>query len=372
MTGYYSVQRIRDAEEATGLLSSGVLMARAANGVAQTVLAELRERCGEVYGRRVGLVIGAGNNGGDALYAGAILAGRGVDCQALLLSPDKTHTEGLTAYRKAGGRVVDELSGDLDVVLDAVVGLGGSGPLRPNAAEVFAAVDAPVVAVDLPSGIDPDTGVVNDPHVRADVSVTFGEPRLAHLLTAPECGRVDVIDIGLDLSEPDVESLSDGRVGGLWPVPGPHDDKYTQGVVGIVAGSGVYPGAALLCTQAAVAATSGMTRYVGPAAHDVVNHRPEVVAAEHLDDAGRAQAWWSAPASAPTRGRTISSSRSWRPTSPCWWTPTASPFWPRVPLYCAGARHPRSSHRTRASSRASPVTRWATTASPRSGVWPSN
>ena len=51
-----------------------------------------------------------------------------------------------------------------------------------------------------------------------------------------------------------------------WPVPGPHDDKYTQGVTGVMAGSATYPGAAILCTGAAVAATSGMVRYAGPAA----------------------------------------------------------------------------------------------------------
>ncbi|MFT3714585.1 MAG: NAD(P)H-hydrate dehydratase [Gordonia sp. (in: high G+C Gram-positive bacteria)] len=299
MTGYFSVEKIRAAEEATGdLLTSGALMARAANGVARVALGELRARGAGIYGRTVGLVIGAGNNGGDALYAGAILAGRGVACHAVLLAPDKTHADALAAYRRAGGRVIDAFTAPLDVVLDAVVGLGGRGPLRPEAAQAFAsrcAAEATVIAVDLPSGIDPDTGVVSDPSVRADVSVTFGEPRLAHLLAAPQCGRVEVVDLGLDLHDPDITVPDDRENAALWPVPGPRDDKYTQGVVGIVAGSATYPGAALLATQAAVAATSGMTRYVGPAAHDVVNHRPEVVAVERFDDAGRVQAWVVGP-----------------------------------------------------------------------------
>lgn len=303
MLGYYSAAQIRAAEEATGpLLTGGVLMARAAAGVARVALSELRERCGGVYGRRVGLVVGAGNNGGDALFAGAGLARRGVAVQAVLLVPDAAHPGGLAAFRAAGGRVVETLSSDTDLVIDAVVGLGGHGPLRPAAAEAFAAVPgAPVLAVDLPSGIDPDTGQVHDPSVTAAVSVTFGAPRLAHLLAAPQCGRVEVIDIGLAegrnaaLGEPAAASLTDAEVAALWPLPGPADDKYTQGVAGIVAGSEQYPGAAVLSTGGSIAATSGMTRFVGGAAGEVVGHRPEVVAVHDIADAGTVQAWVVGP-----------------------------------------------------------------------------
>lgn len=299
MIGYYTADRIRAAEEATGdLLTGGVLMARAAAGVARVTAAELVARCGGVYGRRAGLVVGAGNNGGDALYAGALLRRRGVAVDAVLLAPDSAHPGGLAAFRRAGGRIVERLAADTDVVIDAVVGLGGRGPLRPAAAELFASTAAPVLAVDLPSGVDPDTGVVHDPAVRAEVCVTFGERRLAHLLAAPSCGRVEVVDIGLDLTAsgaPDVASLTDREVALLWPRPGPQDDKYTQGVVGIVAGSARYPGAAVLSTAGSVAATSGMTRYVGAAAPQVVTHRPEVVAVAGLADAGTVQAWVVGP-----------------------------------------------------------------------------
>jgi hydroxyethylthiazole kinase-like uncharacterized protein yjeF len=80
-----------------------------------------------------------------------------------------------------------------------------------------------------------------------------------------------------------------------WPVPGPHDDKYTQGVVGILAGSSAYPGAAILCSGAAIAATSGMVRYAGSADSEVVSHWPEVVAAPSAGEAGRVQAWAVGP-----------------------------------------------------------------------------
>ncbi|GAA1481704.1 NAD(P)H-hydrate dehydratase [Gordonia sinesedis] len=315
-TRYLTADAVRDAERATGpLLTDGTLMRRASHGVARVAAAELDRRYGGRYGRRVGLVVGAGDNGGDTLFAGAELARLGVRCDATLVTPDRAHAHGLAAFRRAGGRVVDDLPAGLDLVLDGVVGIGGAGPLRPAAAEVFAALDpsVPVLAVDLPSGVDADTGVVHDPAVRADVTVTFGVRRNAHLLAAPRCGRVDLVDIGLPtdpegepLSDtafeadgheqvPRLWSLTDRDVAEAWPLPGPHDDKYTQGVVGVVAGSARYPGAAILATGAAVTATSGMTRYAGPAHAQVVDHWPEVVATPDVDGAGRVQAWLIGP-----------------------------------------------------------------------------
>jgi len=78
-------------------------------------------------------------------------------------------------------------------------------------------------------------------------------------------------------------------------VPGPDDDKYSQGVTGILAGSSMYPGAAVLCTGAAVAATSGMVRYAGSAKAEVLSHWPEVVAAPTPAAAGRVQSWVVGP-----------------------------------------------------------------------------
>lgn len=309
---YLTADAVRAAERATGeLLTNGTLMRRASHGVAGAVLALLRDRSGAVVGRTVGLVIGAGDNGGDALYAGAELARRGVAVRAVLLSPDKAHPGGLTALRRAGGRVVDALPGSLDAVVDGVVGIGGHGPLRPAAATVFASIDpaTPIVAVDLPSGVDADTGQVNHPAVRADVTVTFGVRRHAHLLAAPQCGRIELVDIGLaedpageptstggtGAQSPRLYALTDAEIADAWPIPGPHDDKYTQGVVGVIAGSHRYPGAGILCTGAAVTATSGMTRYVGSAHAEVVEHFPEVVAVPEFADAGRVQAWVVGP-----------------------------------------------------------------------------
>ncbi len=181
-------------------------------------------------------------------------------------------------------------------MIDGVVGISGSGPLRPAAADVFAAVEAagiPVVAVDLPSGVDVHTGAADGPHVRAALTVTFGGLKPVHALA--DCGRVELVDIGLDLPRADILGMEAADVAARWPMPGPKDDKYTQGVTGVLAGSATYPGAAILCTGAAVAATSGMVRYAGTAAHEVVDHRPEVVAVTAAATAGRVQAWVVGP-----------------------------------------------------------------------------
>ncbi|HEY9312795.1 NAD(P)H-hydrate dehydratase [Williamsia sp.] len=296
MISYFSAERIRVAEEATGdLLAGGVLMRRAAHAVAGVVVAELKSRCGGCYGRSVGVVAGSGDNGGDALYAAAELRRRGVDVHAVLLGGERTHTAGLAAYRKAGGLIVEKLAGTVDLIIDGVVGLSGTGPLRPTAAEVFADFRAPIVSVDIPSGVDADTGHVNTPAVRAAVTVTFGASRIAHAMAAAQCGRVVVADIGIDATKPSLRQLGDDDVAALWPVPGPADDKYSQGVVGIIAGSARYPGAGVLCTGAAVSSTSGMVRYAGGAGAQVLARFPEAVVAAEPEDAGTVQAWVVGP-----------------------------------------------------------------------------
>jgi hydroxyethylthiazole kinase-like uncharacterized protein yjeF len=303
MHGVWTTEHIRMAEDRLlARTPQGSLMRRAAFGVALQAARMLAERTGGVAGRRVVLLVGAGNNGGDALWAGAFLRRRNVAVTAVLLSPDRAHREGLAAFRKAGGGVVrDGLAAvrAADLVVDGIVGLSARGPLRPAAAELIAAVTAPVLAVDLPSGVEPDTGAVTGPAVGATVTVTFGARKPGHVLSsgATHSGEVVLVDIGLlpALGEPDLVVLTAGDVGALWPVPGPTDDKYTQGVTGVAAGSATYPGAAVLATGSAVLATSGMVRFAGTAADVVRAHWPEVVVTGSVADAGRVQSWVVGP-----------------------------------------------------------------------------
>ena len=281
----HTVEQVRAAEEAVlATLPEGALMQRAAAGLAYAV----GDLLGETYGRRVVLLVGAGNNGGDALWAGAMLARRGAAVEAWLLA-DQVHGEGLAALRHAGGRVA-EPHGDhaADVALDGIVGIGGRPGLRERA---VAALDhlagVPVVAVDTPSGVDVDTGELDGPHVTASLTVTFGTLKVAHLVdpASAACGAVHLVDLGLDLPAPAVESLQPADVRRLLPRPSRDAHKYTRGVVGVRAGSAQYPGAARLCTAGASCGLAGMVRYVGHAAEAVAADRPEVVGA------GRVQAW---------------------------------------------------------------------------------
>lgn len=293
MRYYFTAQQIRDAEAPLlASLPDGVLMRRAAFGLATAIAREL----GSVAGRSVCAVVGSGDNGGDALWAATLLRRRGAGASAVLLDPAKAHPKALAAFRRAGGRIVETVPPATDLVIDGVVGISGSGPLRPNAAEVFAAVEQaaiPVVAVDLPSGLDVHTGTAGGAHVSPVLTVTFGGLKPVHALG--HCGRVELVDIGLELPASEVMGLDAADVAARWPVPGRSDDKYTQGVTGVMAGSSTYPGAAILCTGAAVAAHSGMVRYAGSAAGEVVSHWPEVIATPSHAHAGRVQAWAVGP-----------------------------------------------------------------------------
>ncbi len=293
MRHYYGADAIRDAEAPLlAALPDGALMRRAAHGLAVATAREL----GRTAGAHVCAVVGSGDNGGDALWAATLLRRRGAAATAVLLNPDRVHGAALAAFRRAGGRIVENVPRATQLVIDGVVGISASGPLRPGAADLFADVaerGIPVVAVDVPSGLDVHTGAADGPHVEATLTVTFGGYKPAHALG--ECGRVELIDIGLDLPEADVRSLEAADAAARWPIPTAHDDKYSQGVTGILAGSATYPGAAILCTGAAVAATSGMVRYAGTAAAEVVSHWPEVIATSSVQDAGRVQAWVVGP-----------------------------------------------------------------------------
>lgn len=320
MHGLHTADQVRAAEAAMmRSVGDGVLMRRAAAGLAHHVRAFL----GATYGRRVVLLVGAGDNGGDALWAGAELRRRGAHVTAVLLAPDRAHPAGLAALRAARGRVLalhappvsdpgPAAAGALDtaraliavadVVVDGIVGISGRGALRDPAPELVAAADGagvPIVACDLPSGVDCDTGATDGPHVRAALTVTFGTRKPVHALAAPLCGPVRLVDFGLgpylEGTEAHAWVLSDGDVGARWPVPGPDDDKYSQGVVGIAAGSATYPGAAVLAAGAAALATSGMVRFAGSAADEVRRHWPEIVATGDITDAGRTQAWAVGP-----------------------------------------------------------------------------
>ena len=282
----YGVETVR-ALEAAAIAQIGdddVLMQRAAAGLAAAVVRELATLRGRVYGTSVLVMVGPGNNGGDALFAGARLARRGVAVTAVRCLGEP-HARGLAALRAAGGRLVDldhlevrpvdrrQPRLGFDLAIDGVLGIGGRPGLPEPVAELAAALAAsgptPIVAVDLPSGVAADTGAVPGPAIQARRTVTFGVPKPCHLLepARSRCGDVEVVDIGLAGYAADAErwlrEVDEDEVAVSWPYPDARSDKYSRGVVGVHAGSDQYPGAGVLATTGAVYAGAGMVRFLG-------------------------------------------------------------------------------------------------------------
>src|SRR5665647_87826 len=302
----YAVSSVREAEAgAMAGLEESELMSRAASGLAAVASARL----GGPGGRRVVAVVGAGNNGGDALYAVASLARDGATAVVLKVA-ESVHEGGLRAARDAGVLVLNAVGGSAesaaevssalgraDLVIDGIVGLGGRPGLSPQIEALLREVSdtAYVLAVDLPSGADPDGEVAAQSCVFADETVTFIAAKPVHLLpaTEPAVGRLTVLDIGVKIAgKPVVERVTQDDVSRLWPQPGPADDKYSRGVLGIVAGGEKYTGAALLAVTSAVCSGAGMVRYVGPPTPTLLIRLqvPEAVIGE-----GQVQAWLVGP-----------------------------------------------------------------------------
>lgn len=293
----YSASQVRDLEAAamasldqlkgtaSGAGGSDTLMQRASHGLALAVGTELRGRYGGVYGSTVVILVGPGNNGGDALFAGARLARRGAQVLAVRVL-GRPHPQGLAALLSAGGRVVDldalDLSTyapstgaapEIDLVVDGILGIGGRPGLPAAVAELGQRLTGwrvPIVAVDLPSGVDTDTGAAPPDSVAATRTVTFGTYKPCHLLdpARTRSGLVELVDIGLDPADtpPVLSAWDTDDVIQHWPWPDEQSDKYSRGVVGIESGSDDYPGAAIMNTYGAVHAGAGMVRFLGPAA----------------------------------------------------------------------------------------------------------
>ncbi|RFU43164.1 NAD(P)H-hydrate dehydratase, partial [Actinomadura logoneensis] len=225
----------------------------------------------------------------------------------------RLHEGGLAELRAAGGRLVAiedarAAVAAADLVIDGLTGIGGTGALRePHASLARAASEAAgtVVACDVPSGVDASSGRVEGAAVRADVTVAFGtlKPGLLVDPGASYCGVVELVDIGLGpyLGDPDVvaSTAEDVRP----PLPGPESDKYRRGVVGVLAGSTEFTGAAVLAVGGAVHGGAGMVRFASvPHAVELVRQRwPEAVTTvvepggKALEKIGRVQAWVVGP-----------------------------------------------------------------------------
>ena len=291
----HSVAQVRAAEEP--LLAAGFpLMARAATGLAVAV----SRRLPFVYGARVALLVGSGNNGADALWAGAWLARRGAAVVAVLAADPVQ--DALQGFLLAGGRLgTPEALVGADVTVDGLVGIGGRGALRPAAAALVEQVEGFTVAVDVPSGVDADTGAVAGVAVRADLTVTFGCLKPGLLIARDHVGQIQLVPLPYVLGPAPVEALTDDDARGLVPRAERASDKYSRGVLGVAAGSQTYTGAAVLSVGGALRAGAGMVRFAGApqVAAQVRARWPEAVVTEAhgagVAEVGRVQAWVVGP-----------------------------------------------------------------------------
>jgi len=245
-------------EEALGRVDHATLVDRAGTAVAASALRLL----GGGYGRRVVVVAGKGSNGADGRVAAGRLRRRGARVEIV---------EAAEAPERIGR------DGRVDLVVDAAYGTGFRGTYM--APSVPAGV--PVLAVDIPSGVDGDTGEACGEPLRADVTVTFAalKPGLLQGDGPLLAGRVEVVDIGLDVDRARLWLVEDADVARLLPVRARDSYKW-QSAVAVVAGSPGMSGAAELCAHAAYRAGAGMVRLGVPGADPQLLPVGEAVASE--------------------------------------------------------------------------------------------
>ena len=273
-----------------------VLMERAAEAVARECLRAVDGA--PQRGERVVVLCGTGNNGGDGFAIASLLRrSPRVGTVAVLLLGERARVAGdaaetLRRLERDGDEAVEVDSANgleplrgATMVVDALFGTGLTRPLEveslaARAARIASGRRTFVVSVDLPSGLDAGSGVLVGPHVRADLTVTFGAPKLAHLLlpAAGACGRVVVADIGLLPADPSAdrpEAVTALDVAPLFPPRPAAAHKGTYGTLAVVGGALGMAGAAALAARAAFRTGAGKVVVVAeeasrPAVHALV------------------------------------------------------------------------------------------------------
>jgi ADP-dependent NAD(P)H-hydrate dehydratase / NAD(P)H-hydrate epimerase len=268
--------RTLDRETEARGTSIETLMERAGLSVARAaaVLA------GGSYGRRAVVVAGKGNNGGDGLVAARLLSRWGVRVTVILLAEPSelrgaasTNLDRLGAERRrpfSEATLRRELD-RADVAVDAIFGTGFRGTAEAEhakAIEILNESGLPIVAADIPSGVEGDSGAVRGPAVTADATVTFGAPKVGDVLFpgAAHTGVLQVADIGFprDLLRGDVQLTEASDVAALLAARPPETHKRATGVVLVIAGSRRMTGAPLLVARGAYRSGAGLVTVAVP------------------------------------------------------------------------------------------------------------
>jgi len=288
------MRAIEEAAFRAGFTATG-LMENAGRAIAEAV----RDHLGSARARRVLVLVGPGNNGGDGLVAARYLHDSGADVSVCLLAPRAADDANLAAVRSREIEVIEPVSpaggaagaladavGRADAVIDAVLGIGRQRPLGgaiAGALDLLRSRRAPLFAVDLPTGVDTDSGAA-DPHAAAvDVTLALAYSKIGlHVLPGAACaGRVHVLDIGLDPALGDAiptELLTEDWARAALPARPAESNKGTFGRVLVVAGSERYVGAAALACLGALRAGAGLVTLaaIDPVRAAVAAQLPEV------------------------------------------------------------------------------------------------
>ncbi len=283
-----TVEQMRALEAAAD--SYGVSYARMMELAGTAVFETVRARVEALSGARVVILAGPGNNGGDGLVAGRLLAEASAIVQLFTLSPRDSGDENLRKALRAGVEVDDcksdagrkQFGGVMrgaDVFVDALFGTGARLPIKGRAADLLAAAGAALrgregvlrVAVDCPSGFDCDSGALDENLLPADVSVTFGAAKVGQFLFpgADALGELVLADIGWPPDLPalagvDLELASAAQVGAMLPKRLRDAHKGTFGAALVVAGSVNYAGAAYLAAAGAYRVGAGLVTVGAP------------------------------------------------------------------------------------------------------------
>jgi hydroxyethylthiazole kinase-like uncharacterized protein yjeF len=247
------------------------LMENAGRAVAEAAAAVLA-------GRPVLVVAGPGNNGGDGFVAARILAERGHKVRVILVGErGRLKGDAALAASRWNGPVeaaAPEAVGGGQVVIDALFGAGLDRPVEGLPRAVIAAMNgaaAPVIAVDLPSGINGTSGAVMGVAVQASHTVTFFRRKRGHLLLPGRlhCGTLSVADIGIPASVLDaIRPATFANEPPLWaasfPTPRPEGHKYSRGHAVVVSGGPSFTGAARLAARGALRAGAGLVTIASP------------------------------------------------------------------------------------------------------------
>ncbi len=258
-------ERVRQMDrEAIAMGTPGItLMERAGRALAREVMAR-------APGRSIALVCGGGNNGGDALIAANLLLEGGFEPQVLMVcDPASLKGDAALAYMRVNPAIaIHRGLADFSyaLVVDALLGTGLDREVTGKMAEAVEWINGrgvPVVAVDIPSGVDGRTGQVRGCAVRADATVTFAvkKPGLLFYPGRKLAGQVIVADIGLEVPRDVWMELERADTAALLPLREPDSHKGTYGHLAVLAGSEGMMGAGALCSAAALRAGAGLVSW---------------------------------------------------------------------------------------------------------------